>query len=147
MKNDRIFFLERCQFQTSTSPSNSSFISYLFMFIWFYFRLNKAGLLDASIVEFSTEEIGQLGKILLTVCDKLKLAKVTYKDKIIRTNNFTIINFLLIQMGPMHEEHLTSVLLTIQVCLNFRYLLSCIYNFAKWLDLDACKLLAKIGLI
>lgn len=93
--------------------------------------MNKAGLLDASIVEFSTEEIGQLGKILLTVCDKLKLAKVTYKDKIIRTNNFTIINFLLIQMGPMHEEHLTSVLLTIQVCLNFRYLLSCIYNFAK----------------
>lgn len=87
-------------------------------------RLNHAGLLDASEVEFNSEEIGQLGNILLQICGKLQLANVIYKDKIIRTNNFTIINFLLIKIGPMHEEHLTTVLLTIQIlCSGIAFLI------------------------
>lgn len=81
----------------------------------FLARLNKSGLLEASTASFNTTELTSLGVVALTVLDTLRLARVNWGDKVTEVNNLTLINFVLIWAGPLHEATLTSVLLTIQV--------------------------------
>lgn len=79
------------------------------------FRLNKSGLLEASVASFQTSELSTLGVAILTVLGRLKLAQVQWGENVTEVNNLTLINFVLIWAGPMHESTLTSVLLAIQV--------------------------------
>lgn len=78
-------------------------------------KLNKAGLLEASTVQFSINEIGPVGHFVLKIFNKFKIARIRFEGKIIVTNNLTLINFLLIKFGPLHESHLTIALLCVQV--------------------------------
>ncbi|XP_014249162.1 UDP-N-acetylglucosamine--dolichyl-phosphate N-acetylglucosaminephosphotransferase [Cimex lectularius] len=78
-------------------------------------RLNKANMLEPSRVEFGKDEVDTLGLLILKIFDKLHLADVEFKEATISVNNLTLINFILIKGGPIHEMHLTTVLLTIQI--------------------------------
>lgn len=78
-------------------------------------KLSKAGLLEASTVQFSANEIGPIGHFILKAFSKLSIAKVRFEGKNIVSNNLTLINFLLIKFGPLHESHLTIALLCVQV--------------------------------
>ncbi|XP_014274151.1 UDP-N-acetylglucosamine--dolichyl-phosphate N-acetylglucosaminephosphotransferase isoform X1 [Halyomorpha halys] len=78
-------------------------------------KLSKAGFLEPSTVQFSVNEIGVLGHLVLKLFDKLSIAKIRYEGKNIVINNLTLINFLLIKFGPLHESHLTIALLCVQV--------------------------------
>ena len=73
--------------------------------------------MEPSVACFSANEIGFLGHLILQVFSKLHLIDVKTDDKQLVVNNFTIINFLLIKFGPVHEAHLTTILLFIQVLL------------------------------
>lgn len=57
-----------------------------------------------------------LGSFILWIFGKLNIIKWEEDDKgIITCNNFTLINFVLIKIGPMRESTLTLILLLIQV--------------------------------
>lgn len=73
-------------------------------------------LLEPSKTQFRLEELNILGKFCVKVFKILRIID-WYEDKygIITTNNFTLINFLLITLGPTHEKRLTSYLLGIQI--------------------------------
>lgn len=78
-------------------------------------RLNKKGLMEASVASLATAELSSLGLVILRVLDMLRLAKVTWGEKVIEVNNLTLINFVLIWVGPLREDTLVLVLLGIQV--------------------------------
>ncbi|KAF6210603.1 hypothetical protein GE061_013709 [Apolygus lucorum] len=88
-------------------------------------RMNKiSGLLEASKFECKEDELTSLGRLILDVAGKLSLVQLSRKDGVISGNNLTIINFVLVKVGPLHEAHLTSVLLTIQVlCSGLAFLI------------------------
>lgn len=73
-------------------------------------------LLESSKTQFRMNELNLLGRI----CTKLfKLFHLIEwqetKDGIVTTNNFTLINFLIVLLGPIHEKQLTRYLISIQV--------------------------------
>uniref|UniRef100_A0A1B6F1B3 UDP-N-acetylglucosamine--dolichyl-phosphate N-acetylglucosaminephosphotransferase n=1 Tax=Cuerna arida TaxID=1464854 RepID=A0A1B6F1B3_9HEMI len=78
-------------------------------------RLNKSGVLEASVASFNTSELSSLGVAILTVLNTLRLARVKWGPNVTSVNNLTLINFVLILCGPMHEASLTTVLLAFQV--------------------------------
>lgn len=57
-----------------------------------------------------------LGKLITWVFRKLGLVKWQEDKKgVVTCNNFTLINFVLIKVGPLKESTLTVILLLIQV--------------------------------
>lgn len=76
---------------------------------------SKTDRMECSLVVFKYSEINVLGKLCLTIFRKLKLIQWKEKSDTIITNNFTLINLVLLYTGPLHEAKLTSYLIAIQV--------------------------------
>lgn len=72
-----------------------------------------------SYTEFKTSDLRPLGKLVLSVFSLLRLVQVETgvgeDKKFTRVNNFTIINFVIKMLGPLHERTLTTIMLLIQV--------------------------------
>lgn len=78
----------------------------------------KTNLLEYSKTQFRYNDLNILGRLCVTVFRLLRIIEwneTNNDDGIITTNNFTLINFLLISLGPTHERQLTLYLLLIQV--------------------------------
>lgn len=92
--------------------------------IRFLFRVNPAtGLLEMSKTKCKVKDLKSLGKLIITVLNKLGLLSVQYSndgdDDYIEFNNMTIINLTIKFVGPIYEGRLTSILLLIQVLSMF----------------------------
>jgi len=96
----------------------------------------KTDLLHISTTEFRLEDLNTPGRLMVTVLRKLRLISWhTKADGIVRTNNFTLINFVLVIFGPVHERVVTQMLMGFQVlctliALTIRYPLAN-YFYAK----------------
>lgn len=74
-------------------------------------------LLESSNTQFRYNDLNILGRFCVTIFRMLHIIEWNEsKDGVVTTNNFTLINFLLIKFGPQHEQRLTNYLLAIQVC-------------------------------
>lgn len=74
-------------------------------------------LLHISTTEFHKNELNVLGKLMVNILKTLKL--ITWQemaDGRVITNNFTLINFVLVVFGPVHEKVVTEMLMSVQVC-------------------------------
>ena len=83
-------------------------------------RLNpETGKLGMSHSVFKKSDIRPLGKLILSVFSLLRLVQVEdgvgEDKKSTRVNNFTLINFVIKMLGPLHERTLTTIMLGIQV--------------------------------
>ena len=86
-------------------------------------RLNPAtGKLGMSYAVFKMSDLRPLGKLILSVFSLLRLVQVETSvgedKKSTRVNNFTLINFVIKMLGPLHERTLTVIMLLVQVSLN-----------------------------
>ena len=79
-----------------------------------------------SLTCFEKQKLSTLGKLCLTVLSVTRLASIKQVDvkidndsdttvEMVECNNLTLINFVLRLTGPMKENHLTSLLLFLQV--------------------------------
>ncbi|XP_001355917.1 UDP-N-acetylglucosamine--dolichyl-phosphate N-acetylglucosaminephosphotransferase [Drosophila pseudoobscura] len=76
----------------------------------------KTDLLHISTTEFRLEELNSLGRLMVTVLRKLRLISWhKTADGVVRTNNLTLINFVLVIFGPVHERVVTQMLMALQV--------------------------------
>lgn len=61
-------------------------------------------------------ELNAIGKLCVNLFRMFRLIEWTEtSDGIVTTNNFTLINFLIVLLGPVHEGSLTTRLIGIQV--------------------------------
>lgn len=95
-------------------------------------KLNKQGKLEASQAIFNKSELTLLGLFILKVFSMFKLVQMKEDGKVVQVNNLTVINLILIWVGPLHEATLTIVLLCLQIvcsCLAFviRYPLASLF--------------------
>ena len=71
---------------------------------------------------FKMSDLHPLGKLILSVFSLLRLVQVETgvgeDKKFSRVNNFTLINFVIKLLGPVHERTLTTIMLLIQVSLK-----------------------------
>lgn len=80
-------------------------------------RFNETtGLLEPSFVTFLKKPTGLL-KIILELLGMVRLVKLIKDEKgtIIECSNFTILNLLLVILGPVREDHLSLTMLGVQV--------------------------------
>ncbi|KAI4476390.1 hypothetical protein M0802_014876 [Mischocyttarus mexicanus] len=79
--------------------------------------------LESSVTVFKYSDLNPLGKLLMWIFRTAKIVKWQKNDDdIITCNNLTLINFLLINIGPTREPKLTFILMLLQVfcsCLAF----------------------------
>ncbi|XP_032666638.1 UDP-N-acetylglucosamine--dolichyl-phosphate N-acetylglucosaminephosphotransferase [Odontomachus brunneus] len=76
----------------------------------------ETDLLEPSVTIFHKSELNVIGRLLIWILKTLKLIKWQEDRKgIVICNNLTLINFVLINIGPLREPVLTSILLIIQV--------------------------------
>jgi len=79
----------------------------------------ETGKLGMSYAVFKTSDLRPLGKFILSVFSLLRLVQVETgvgeDKKSTRVNNFTLINFVIKILGPLHERTLTTIMLLIQV--------------------------------
>lgn len=68
-----------------------------------------------SVTVFRYSEIGILGKLILELFKMFKLIHLQEKDGYVVTNNFTLINLVLLYLGPLHEAKLTTILVCLQL--------------------------------
>ncbi|XP_073825393.1 alg7 dolichyl-phosphate N-acetylglucosaminephosphotransferase [Musca autumnalis] len=76
----------------------------------------QTDLLHISTTEFRKDELNILGKVMVTILKTLKL--ITWQempDGRVITNNFTLINFVLVVFGPVHERVVTEMLMGVQI--------------------------------
>ncbi|CAH3175038.1 unnamed protein product [Porites lobata] len=83
-------------------------------------KLNpETGKLGMSHSVFKKSDIRPLGKLILSVFSLLRLVQVEdgvgEDKKSVRVNNFTLINFVIKMLGPLHERTLTTIMLGIQI--------------------------------
>ncbi|XP_020893077.1 UDP-N-acetylglucosamine--dolichyl-phosphate N-acetylglucosaminephosphotransferase [Exaiptasia diaphana] len=83
-------------------------------------RINKeTGLLEMSHAVFKTSDLNPLGRFIINVFHTLRLIEVQYDigedSQFTRINNFTIINFVIKVLGPLHERTLVCIILGIQI--------------------------------
>lgn len=75
-----------------------------------------------SYAVFKMSDLRPLGKLMLSVFSLLRLVQVETgvgeDKKSTRVNNFTLINFVIKVLGPLHERTLTVIMLLIQVSLK-----------------------------
>ncbi|KAG5360073.1 UDP-N-acetylglucosamine--dolichyl-phosphate N-acetylglucosaminephosphotransferase [Yarrowia sp. B02] len=76
----------------------------------------ETGLLEPSRAYFDKKKPGKLGRIMIYVLEKLHLLKVWRDEKgeVTSISNMTLINLVLVYIGPLQEDHLAAVLLGIQ---------------------------------
>lgn len=97
---------------------------------------SKTDLLHISTTEFRMEELNPVGRLMVKTLHKLRLISWQSRpDGLIRTNNFTLINFVLVIFGPVHERVVTQMLMAFQavctlIALTIRYPLAN-YFYAK----------------
>lgn len=76
----------------------------------------ETDLLESSKTQFRYGDLNILGRICVTIFRLLRIIEWNEtEDGVVTTNNFTLINLLLILFGPQHEQRLTYYLLGIQV--------------------------------
>lgn len=76
----------------------------------------STNLLESSKTQFRYKDLNVLGRLCVTIFRTLRLIEWNEsKDGIVTTNNFTLINFLLVLLGPQHEQQLTHRLLMVQI--------------------------------
>ena len=79
-----------------------------------------------SLTCFEKQKLSKMGRFCLTVLSVTRLASIKQVDvkidndsdntvEMVECNNLTLINFVLRLTGPMKENHLTSLLLLLQV--------------------------------
>ena len=89
-------------------------------FVFHVFRFSRStGLLGMSYAQFKPEQLGKGGGALLKLLQMLKLVTMETgvgenKDEI-RVNNLTLINFVIMYIGPQREDKLTAIMMAIQV--------------------------------
>ena len=92
-------------------------VDVFFFLAWIRFD-PSTGLVGNSFAQFLPSDVGPLGLLLLRLLAMFRLVtldtNVTPKGEI-RVTNFTIINFVLRIIGPVHERTLVIYMLTIQV--------------------------------
>lgn len=75
-----------------------------------------------SYATFKMSDLPSLGKLILSVFRRLRLVQmetgVGEDNASTRVNNFTLINFVIKVLGPVHERTLTTIILLIQVSLR-----------------------------
>lgn len=76
---------------------------------------SKTDVLEMSVTVFRYSEINFLGRFILKIFKIFKLIQWQEKDGYVMTNNFTLINLVLLYLGPLHEAKLTSILVALQV--------------------------------
>lgn len=80
-------------------------------------------LLESSKTQFRYDELNIIGRLCVKIFRILHLIEWNEaKDGTVTTNNFTLISFLLVILGPQHEQRLTYYLLAIQIlctCIAF----------------------------
>lgn len=77
--------------------------------------LGKDGLLLASKVSFPANDMKPLPALIVKFLAVTRLAEVRVEGDSIHMNNLTLINLVLVKLGQLHEQHLTTILLFIQV--------------------------------
>lgn len=82
--------------------------------------------LEISTSTFKESDLGFLGRLCITVLSRCKVLNVRRNvgedGASMEINNMTLINFVILMLGPLHERTVTSILLLIQVlgsCLGF----------------------------
>lgn len=76
----------------------------------------ETDLLNISTTEFNKKDLGLLGTIFVQVFKTLRLISWSEKpDGTVTTNNFTLINLVLVLRGPTHERTTTQFLLGFQL--------------------------------
>lgn len=83
---------------------------------------SKTDKLEISTTSFTYSKLNIIAKITVTIFRRLKLIQWYEKDGCVVTNNFTLINLVLLRFGPLHEATLTTILIVIQIlctCLAF----------------------------
>lgn len=76
---------------------------------------SKIDKLEMSVTVFRYSEINILGRFILKLFKLFKLVHLQEKDGYVITNNFTLINLVLLYLGPLHEAKLTTILVGLQV--------------------------------
>lgn len=72
--------------------------------------------LESSKTQFKVSELNAIGKLFVKLFRTLRLIEwMETPDGVVTTNNFTLINFLIVLLGPAHEGSLTNRLIGIQV--------------------------------
>lgn len=72
--------------------------------------------LESSKTQFKVSELNAIGKLFVKLFRTLRLIEwMETPDGVVTTNNFTLINFLIVLLGPVHEGSLTNRLIGIQV--------------------------------
>jgi len=79
----------------------------------------ETDLLGMSYSEFKTKDLSKLGHLSVNVLEKLALLDV-HRDvgednQYMRVSNMTLINLVLMKIGPTHEARLTNILIALQV--------------------------------
>ncbi|EEB20281.1 UDP-N-acetylglucosamine--dolichyl-phosphate N-acetylglucosaminephosphotransferase, putative [Pediculus humanus corporis] len=87
-------------------------------------RLNKnTGLLEPSVTIINnSDSMNSILKLFIRLLSGLKLLQVKNDGNSLIINNMTLINLLLVWMGPLHEAKLTTYLIIVQVicsCIAF----------------------------
>lgn len=76
----------------------------------------ETDLLESSKTQFKLSELNAIGKLCAKLFRTLRLIEwKETSDGVVTTNNFTLINFLIVLLGPVHEEKLTTRLIGIQI--------------------------------
>lgn len=75
---------------------------------------SKTDRLEISVTKFKYCELSFLGKFMVNIFRIFKVISWREKDGYVTTNNFTLINLVLLFFGPLHEEKLTIILIAIQ---------------------------------
>lgn len=76
---------------------------------------SKSNKLEISTTKFRHSEVNVLGRFIIFLLKTFKLIAWHEKDGYVTTNNFTLINLVLLYFGPLHEEKLTIILIVIQI--------------------------------
>ena len=79
----------------------------------------KTDMLETSTVIFRYSEINILGKICLRTFKLFQLVQWEEKSDYIVINNLTLINLVLLYIGPLQEKKLTFILILMQVFCSF----------------------------
>lgn len=76
---------------------------------------SKIDKLDISTTKFRYSDLNILGKIIIRIFKMFKLIQWYEKEDYVITNNLTLINLVLLYVGPLHEAKLTTILISIQL--------------------------------